>query len=104
MALKPGFSGAQPVDADFAATAAWVADLDLVISVDTAMAHLVGAMGRPGLVLLPWAAAPRWLRGSSTSPWYPSLRLFRQPRPGDWATLMDTVVEAAAHACIALRG
>ena len=104
MALNPTFSEAQPVDADFGATAAWVADLDLVISVDTAMAHLVGAMGRPGLVLLPWAAAPRWLRGSSRSPWYPSLRLFRQPRPGDWVTLMDTVVEAAAQACIALRG
>ena len=104
MALQPGFREAMPAAADFAATAAWVADLDLVISVDTAMAHLVGTMGRPALVLLPWAAAPRWLRGRNTSPWYPSLHLFRQPRPGDWATLMDSVVQAAADVCASLRG
>ncbi len=83
-----------PADADFAATAAVVAELDLVISVDTAMAHLVGAMGRRGWVLLPFSAAPRWLRQRSDSPWYPSLRLFRQPETGDWAAVVQAVLQA----------
>lgn len=83
-----------PEGADFKATAAVVADLDLVISVDTAMAHLVGAMGRPGWVLLPFSSAPRWLRHRPDSPWYPSLRLFRQPAPGDGQGLVGLVLEA----------
>ena len=83
-----------PDGADFKATAAVVAGLDLVISVDTAMAHLVGAMGRPGWVLLPFSAAPRWLRHRSDSPWYPSLRLFRQPSPGDWMAVVGAVLRA----------
>jgi tetratricopeptide (TPR) repeat protein len=89
---------ALPADADFARTADWVAELDLVITVDTAMAHLVGAMRRPVWVLLPFSAAPRWLRHRSDSPWYPSLRLFRQPRSGDWRAVVDAVLcEAARH-------
>lgn len=87
---------ALPADADFARTADRVAELDLVITVDTAMAHLVGAMRRPAWVLLPFSAAPRWLRHRSDSPWYPSLRLFRQPRSGDWRAVVDAVFKAAA--------
>lgn len=83
-----------PVDADFAATAAAVAALDLVITVDTAMAHLVGAMRRPGWVLLPFSAAPRWQRQRHDTPWYPSLRLFRQPRGGDWPAVVQQVLQA----------
>ena len=83
-------------DADFATTAALVADLDLVLSVDTSMAHLVGAMRRRGWLLLPHAAAPRWLRTRPDSPWYPSLRLFRQPRTGDWQGVVDAVIAALA--------
>ncbi len=79
---------------DFAATARVVAQLDLVISVDTAMAHLVGAMGAPGWVLLPWSADPRWLRDRSDSPWYPSLRLFRQPSTGAWREAIDDLLRA----------
>ena len=82
-----------PADADFAATAAVVAEQDLVITVDTAMAHLVGAMGHPGWVLLPYSAAPRWLRQRSDTPWYPSLRLFRQPQGGDWAAVVQQVLQ-----------
>lgn len=78
---------------DFAVTARLLQALDLVVTVDTAMAHLVGAMGRPGWVLLPWSADPRWLRDRSDSPWYPSLRLFRQPRSGDWRAVIDAVLE-----------
>jgi hypothetical protein len=82
--------------ADFAATADLVADLDLVISVDTAMAHLVGAMRRPLWLLLPFSAAPRWGALGSTTPWYESMRLFRQPRPGDWQSVVDQILEASA--------
>ena len=69
---------------DFADTAAAIACLDTVISVDTAVAHLAGAMGKPLLLLLPYAADFRWLRERADSPWYPTARLFRQPRFGDW--------------------
>jgi hypothetical protein len=91
---RPLAAGTLPDRADFRATAALVAELDLVITVDTAMAHLVGAMQRPGWVLLPFSAAPRWLRQRSDSPWYPTLRLFRQPRPGDWRSVVREVLEA----------
>lgn len=83
-----------PQGADFAETAQLVATLDLVITVDTAMAHLVGAMERPGWVLLPFSAAPRWLRHRTDSPWYSSLRLFRQSRPGDWAEPVEALLNA----------
>ena len=93
-----------PEDADFAATAAVVAEQDLVITVDTAMAHLVGAMGRRGWVLLPFSAAPRWLRRRSDSPWYPTLRLFRQPQTGDWASVVEEVLQALDVECSAAAG
>jgi tetratricopeptide (TPR) repeat protein len=70
--------------ADFGELAAVVADMDLVITVDTAMAHLAGAMGRPVWVLLPYAADWRWLLDRDDSPWYPTMRLFRQEQPGEW--------------------
>lgn len=89
-----------PEDADFAATAAVVAGLDLVITVDTAMAHLVGAMQRQDWLLLPFSAAPRWLRGRDHSPWYPGLRLCRQPEPGAWSVVIARVLEnLASHLC-----
>jgi hypothetical protein len=82
--------------ADFAETAAVIAGLDLVISVDTAVAHLTGALGRPGLVLLPAAPDWRWLLERADSPWYPTLRLFRQPVPGDWDSVIAQVSAAVA--------
>ena len=78
---------------DFADTAAAIAQLDAVIAVDTAVAHLVGAMGKPLLLLLPFAADFRWLRERADSPWYPGARLFRQPQFGDW----DSVVALLRH-------
>ncbi|MFN8984474.1 MAG: tetratricopeptide repeat protein [Alphaproteobacteria bacterium] len=70
--------------ADFADTAAIISTLDLVITVDTSVAHLAGALGKPTWLMLPFAPDFRWLLGRSDSPWYPSMRLFRQDRPGDW--------------------
>ncbi len=89
-----GADGMLDADADFLATADVVSQLDLVISVDTAMAHLLGAMGQEAWVLLPFSAAPRWLRGCATTPWYPSLRLFRQPQVGDWKAVVQDVLAA----------
>ncbi len=80
---------------DFADTAAAIAALDLVIAVDTAVAHLTGALGKPLLLLLPFAADFRWLRQRSDSPWYPTARLFRQPCFGDWASVAEAVREEA---------
>jgi ADP-heptose:LPS heptosyltransferase len=76
---------------DFAHTAALVANLDLVISVDTAVAHLAGALGRPIWLLLPASAEWRWLIDRTDSPWYPTMRLFRQKTSGDWAGVMEDV-------------
>jgi tetratricopeptide (TPR) repeat protein len=83
-----------PQLSDFAETAAAIANLDLVITVDTAVAHLAGALGRPAWVLLPHISDWRWLLERADSPWYPTLRLFRQPSPGDW----DSVIVRAADA------
>ena len=73
---------------DFADTAAVLALVDLVICVDTSVGHLAGAMGRPTWILLPFAPDWRWLLGRQDSPWYPTVRLFRQPAVGDWDSLM----------------
>ena len=70
--------------ADFAATASVIARLDLLISVDTAPAHLAGAMGKAVWTLLPFAPDWRWMLDREDSPWYPTMRLFRQKRIGDW--------------------
>jgi tetratricopeptide (TPR) repeat protein len=72
--------------ADFADTAALVAGLDLVVTVDTSVAHLAGALGRPVWILSRFDGCWRWLEHRDDSPWYPTARLFRQPAPGDWAT------------------
>ncbi|RAI43755.1 tetratricopeptide repeat protein [Rhodoplanes roseus] len=74
--------------ADFSDTAAAVAALDLVISVDSAVAHLAGALARPTWLLTPHALDWRWLRERSDSPWYPTMRLIRQRRAGDWANVL----------------
>jgi Flp pilus assembly protein TadD len=76
---------------DFAETAGAIANLDLVIAVDTAVAHLAGAMGRPVWLLLPLSPDWRWLLGRDDTPWYPTMRLYRQPAPGDWASVVTRV-------------
>ena len=79
---------------DFADTAALVDSLDLVIAVDSAMAHLAGALGKPTWALLPWQTDYRWPVERDVSPWYPHVRIFRQPRPGDWDPVLAKVREA----------
>ena len=79
---------------DFADTAALVDALDLVISVDTSVAHLAAAMGKPVWLLNRHDTCWRWLLGRDDSPWYPTLRLFRQPAPGDWPSVMRDVRDA----------
>lgn len=76
---------------DFADTAALIANLDLVISVDTAVAHLAGALAKPVWTLLPYAPDWRWLLQRDDTPWYPTMRLFRQSRTGDWEAVMEQV-------------
>jgi ADP-heptose:LPS heptosyltransferase len=73
-----------------------IAEMDLIITVDTSLAHLAGSMGRDCWIMLPFNPDWRWLMGRQDSPWYASVRLFRQPRIGDWASVMDEV-RAALH-------
>ncbi len=78
--------------ADFSDTAALIAEMDLTLSVDTAAAHLAGALGKPVWVLLPRWPDPRWLLGRADSPWYPTAVLFRQGAIGDWDSVMAEVI------------
>lgn len=94
--LAPGLT-------DFAETAAVIANLDLVISVDTAVAHLAGALARPVWLLLPFVPEWRWMLDRDTSPWYPTMRLFRQDAPGNWDGLMAGIWAAFADRAVADR-
>lgn len=78
---------------DFTDTAALLESVDYVLTVDTAIAHLAGALHRPATVLLPFRADHRWLRARADTPWYPSLRLMRQPSRGDWDTPVRRIAD-----------
>jgi ADP-heptose:LPS heptosyltransferase len=82
---------------DFADTAALIAQLDLVITIDTAVAHLAGAMGKPTWLLLSFGSDWRWFIDREDSPWYPTMRLFRQPILGDWQTPLNRVAAELAR-------
>jgi ADP-heptose:LPS heptosyltransferase len=82
---------------DFSDTASLIENLDLIITVDTAVAHLAGAMGKPVWTLLPYAADWRWLLDREDSPWYPTMRLFRQPALGDWESVMARLASNLAE-------
>jgi tetratricopeptide (TPR) repeat protein len=88
----PQLTDLGPELADFNETAAVISQLDVVVSVDTSVAHLAGAMGKPVIILLPFAADFRWLRTSRETPWYRSAKLLRQPAFGDW----DSVIAGLA--------
>jgi hypothetical protein len=98
VSLAPADTGAR----DFYDTVTVVAGLDLVITVDTSVAHLAGAMGKPVWILLPAEGTDwRWMSAGSETPWYASARLFRQVEAGGWPALVDRVVEAARAAASA---
>jgi ADP-heptose:LPS heptosyltransferase len=84
--LKPEFN-------EIADTAAIIRNLDLVISADTMPAHLAGALGAPVWTVLPFSPDWRWMLDSEQTPWYPTMRLFRQPRPGDWESVIQKLTE-----------
>ena len=80
-------------DRDLADTAALISTLDLVITTDTSIAHLAGAMAKPVWILLPWLSDWRWMQQIETTPWYPTARLFRQPQSGDWESILRRIAE-----------
>jgi Flp pilus assembly protein TadD len=86
-------------DRDLAEAAALVATLDLVITSDTCIAHLAGAMGKPVWILLPHLGDWRWMQERKTTPWYPTAKLFRQEAPGDWKTLIERVADELGDHC-----
>lgn len=90
----PGVQNLSHLLNDFADTAAVIAQLDLVITIDTSVAHLAGALGKQVWVLLPFDSDWRWMLHREDSPWYPTMRLFRQPQPGDWPSVFVLVNEA----------
>ncbi|MBN2751538.1 MAG: hypothetical protein JXQ84_02405, partial [Rhodospirillaceae bacterium] len=89
-----GWIDVSPHLIDFAATAALLQHMDVVVSVDTATAHLAGALGLPVFILLIRGADWRWLRDRTDTPWYPSARLFRQAAPRDWEVPLLLLKEA----------
>ncbi len=93
----PGLCDLSSDLSDFEATAALVSNLDLIITVDTAMGHLSGALGKRVWIMLPKASDWRWLLDREDSPWYPTARLFRQQRPGDWTNVIAQVAQALSH-------
>jgi tetratricopeptide (TPR) repeat protein len=86
-----------PYIKDFADTATIISQLDLVIAVDTAVVHLAGAMGKPVWTILAFDADWRWLENRQDSPWYPTMRLFRQPNADDWESVFEEVISALKH-------
>lgn len=91
LAAWPDLFDAGPELRSFADTAALMEVLDLVIAVDTSVAHLAGALARPTWILLPHAPDWRWMVGRDDTPWYPSARLYRQPKAGDWDGVLERV-------------
>jgi tetratricopeptide (TPR) repeat protein len=93
-AAKAAVTDLAPYTGDMADTAAQMAHLDLILTVDTSIAHLAGALAKPTWLLLPFLPDWRWLLDREDSPWYPTMRLFRQPKAGDWNTVMKSVRRA----------
>ncbi len=103
---EPGNAGlvARDLGLEFNECAAIVMNLHLVVSVDTSNAHLAGALARPVWVALPFAADWRWLRERDDTPWYPTMRLFRQPARGNWTAVFQRIARALGTEVRDLQG
>jgi ADP-heptose:LPS heptosyltransferase len=99
IAAHPNMNNPRPKIASFDDTAALMAHLDLVISVDTAVAHLAGALGRNVWILLPFAPDWRWMLDRADSPWYPTARIFRQSQRGQWNPVVEEVTSLLRKIC-----
>ena len=100
LAVMPQFRGMTDLSTDltdFGETAAVLENLDMVVTVDTSMGHLAGALGKPAWIMLPKASDWRWMLDRSDSPWYPSVRLFRQGYPGAWDVVLAEVASALSN-------
>ena len=97
MAAFPGMTDLSNDLTDFGETAALIENLDLVITVDTSMGHLAGAMAKPVWIMVPKAADWRWMLEREDTPWYPTARLFRQAKPGEWDPVLERVRAALAN-------
>ena len=95
--LVPGMIDLSNDLTDFGETAALIENLDLIVTVDTSMGHLAGALGKPVWIMIPKAADWRWMLDREDSPWYPSARLFRQGKPGEWDPVLDRLRAALAE-------
>jgi len=93
LAEFPGMLAVADSLSDFGQTAALISALDLVVTVDSVAGHLSGALGKPVWVMMPTPSDWRWLLEREDSPWYPSMRIFRQPRPGDWTSVIHSIVQ-----------
>jgi hypothetical protein len=100
VSLQKGYEGGSVYPTalgDFMDTASVMMNLDLIITVDTAVAHLAGSLGLPVWVALPFCSEWRWLETRKDSPWYPTMRLFRQTRPGEWGDVFEDMANELAR-------
>jgi ADP-heptose:LPS heptosyltransferase len=89
----PGLVSLDPSIRNFSDTAYALSGMDLVITVDTAMAHLAGALGIPTLLLVAFFPDFRWMMGRHDTPWYPTMRIYRQRYPGDWGAVISQMMD-----------
>ena len=101
--LANGVIDLAPRLGDFAQTAGYVKQMDLLVTIDSSLAHLAGGLGHPLWLMLGRQTDWRWMSGSDTTPWYPSMRLFRQTTAGDWAPVIRQVITALHALCAARR-
>lgn len=101
--LANGVIDLAPRLGDFAQTAGYVSQMDLLVTIDSSLAHLAGGLGHPLWLMLGRQTDWRWMSGSDTTPWYPSMRLFRQTTAGDWAPVIRQVITALHALCAARR-